>query len=81
MQKHRTYWVWGKYRVTKYFIKLHHGEIYLKSTDEVVDLNDDRVVNILGLVIIANAFREAEPDLNGDGVVNILDLVIVANAF
>lgn len=45
------------------------------------DVNDDGMVNILDLVLVANAFGEAEPDLNGDGVVNILDLVIVANAF
>ena len=57
------------------------GEIYLKSTGEVADLNGDDVVNILDLVIVANAFGKTEPDLNGDGVVNILDLVIVANAF
>ena len=46
-----------------------------------VDVNEDSVVNILDLVIVANALGEAEPDLNGDGVVNIQDLVIVANAF
>ena len=57
------------------------GEIYLKSTGEVADLNRDGVVNILDLVLVANAFGEATPDLNGDGVVNILDLVIVANNF
>ena len=57
------------------------GEIYLKSTGEVVDLNGDSIVNILDLVIVANAFGKTTPDLNGDGVVNILDLVIVANAF
>ena len=55
------------------------GEMYLKVN--VADLNGDGVVNILDLVIVANAFGEAEPDLNGDGIVNILDLVIVANAF
>lgn len=57
------------------------GEIYLKSTGEAADLNSDGVVNILDLVLVANAFGEATPDLNGDGVVNILDLVIVANNF
>ena len=57
------------------------GEIYLKSTGNVADLNNDGIVNILDLVIVANAFGKAEPDLNSDGVVNILDLVIVANAF
>ena len=57
------------------------GEMYLKSTGEVADLNSDGIVNIQDLVIVANAFGEAEPDLNGDGVVNIQDLVIVANAF
>ena len=46
-----------------------------------VDVNDDGVVNIQDLVIVANALGKAEPDLNGDGVVNIQDLVIVANAF
>ena len=51
------------------------GEMFLKV---VLDLNGDGVINILDLVIIANAFGESEPDLNGDGVVNILDLVIVA---
>ena len=62
------------------------GEIYLKAesgleTPPTVDVNGDSVVNIQDLVIVANAFGEAEPDLNGDGVVNIQDLVIVANAF
>ena len=51
------------------------------GVDIVGDVNEDGVVNIQDLVIVANAFGEAEPDLNGDGVVNIQDLVIVANAF
>ena len=46
-----------------------------------VDVNEDGVVNILDLVLVANAFGKTEPDLNGDGIVNILDLLIVANAF
>ena len=46
-----------------------------------VDVNGDGVINILDLMVVANAFGKAEPDLNGDGVVNIQDLVIVANAF
>ncbi|MXV74957.1 hypothetical protein F4Z99_11880 [Candidatus Poribacteria bacterium] len=57
------------------------GEIYLKSLAPLADVNKDGIVNVLDLVIVANAFGKAEPDLNGDGVVNILDLVIVANAF
>ncbi len=49
------------------------------------DLNFDGVVNILDLVIVANAFgnsidSDLKFDLNFDGVVNILDLVIIANA-
>ena len=58
------------------------GEIYLKAeAPPTADVNGDGVVNVLDLVIVANAFGEAAPDLNGDGVVNIQDLVIVANAF
>ena len=62
------------------------GEIYLKAesgleTAPTADVNADGVVNILDLVIVANAFGEAAPDLNGDGTVNVLDLVRVANAF
>ena len=62
------------------------GEIYLKSesgleTPPTADINADGIVNILDLVVVANAFGDKGPDLNGDGIVNILDLVIVANAF
>ena len=57
------------------------GEIYLKGASHPADLNGDGNVNILDLIIVANAFGKTEPDLNGDGIVNIQDLVIVANAF
>ena len=58
------------------------GEIYLKAeASPTADVNADGVVNVLDLVMVANAFGEAAPDLNGDGTVNVLDLVIVANAF
>ena len=66
------------------------GEIYLKAgletpptgqTAPAVDVNEDGVVNILDLVVVANAFGESDPDINGDGTVNVLDLVSVANAF
>ena len=45
------------------------------------DLNADGDINILDLVIVANAIGESdsEADVNGDGVVNILDLVQIAN--
>ena len=53
------------------------GEIFLRQVTE--DVNGDGIVNILDLVMVANAFGEATPDLNGDGVVNVLDLVFVSN--
>ncbi len=62
------------------------GEIYLKSKSglevpSTVDVNEDGVVNILDLVVVANAFGKDTPDVNGDSVVNVLDLVAIANAF
>ena len=72
----------SKFGGTEHTIPDLDGEIYLKSKDSMSpDINGDRTVNVLDLVIVANAFGTKEPDLNGDGVVNILDLVIVANAF
>ncbi len=62
------------------------GGIYLKANTEMTspaDVNKDRVVNILDLVLIAQHLGEnvpsnSEVDVNGDGVVNILDLTFVA---
>ena len=50
------------------------------EAEKTADLNGDGVVNILDLVILANAFGKDSPDLNADGVVNILDLVVISNA-
>ena len=48
------------------------------------DLNNDNLVNILDLVLVASQFGTTgitAADLNGDMTVNIQDLVLVANAF
>lgn len=50
------------------------------KSENPADLNGDGVVNILDLVILANAFGKDSPDLNADSVVNILDLVVLSNA-
>ena len=65
---------------TEHVIPDLDGEIYLKSPQG--DLNADRIVNILDLVLVAGDFGVENPshDLNGDGVVNVLDLVIVSNS-
>ena len=60
------------------------GEIYLRAKPkDPADVNEDGVVNILDLTIIAQALgtNSLKGDVNGDGFVNILDLVFVANAF
>ena len=56
------------------------------GVDIVGDVNEDGVVNVLDLVMVAQHIgteKSSNPrvDVNGDGVVNILDLVAVANAF
>ena len=55
------------------------------STVALADINNDGVVNIFDLVLVANHFGEEGDavigDLNSDGIVNILDLVLVSNHF
>ena len=56
------------------------------AMDVVGDVNDDGVVNVLDLILVAQHIGTEKPnnprvDVNDDGVVNILDLVRVANAF
>ena len=56
------------------------GTIQLQSLmhgQRPADVNEDGVVNVLDLTLIASRFGEDSPDLNGDGVVNVLDLVLV----
>ena len=46
------------------------------------DVNEDRFVNILDLVLVSSNFGEEGPvpaDVNGDNIVNILDLTLVAS--
>lgn len=59
-------------------VRFEIGDIEMSTSD----VNGDRVVNILDLVIVAQAFDKynANADVNGDGVVSILDLVLVASA-
>ena len=50
----------------------------------IADINNDGVVNILDLVLIASNLGQSgqnDADVNGDRVVNILDLVFVAGMF
>lgn len=60
------------------------GDIFLKVEVSVPgDLNGDGVVNILDLIIVAQAMGtdKREADVNGDDVINVMDLVFVANQF
>ena len=56
------------------------GEIYLRK-GKPFDLNRDGVINILDLILVAQAFGTAKGDINGDGTTNILDLTLIAQQF
>lgn len=64
-------------QVERFKFQVDDGTVYARS-----DVNEDGVINILELVIIA-AFdvSNERTDVNGDGIVNIMDLVIVASDF
>ena len=74
--------------ITAVFLLLIITDNTIPETSHTGDLNNDDVVNILDLRIVAAHFgksidptQEPNPDVNGDGVVNILDLVLVASKF
>ena len=57
------------------------GEATERSTP-AWDVNEDRFVNILDLVLVSSNFGQEGPvpaDVNGDNTVNILDLTLVVN--
>lgn len=57
------------------------GDMFLRVAPVIpADVNGDGTVNILDLVIVANALGTDKHDVNGDGITNVLDLVIVAHA-
>ena len=63
--------------------QVENGEI-VERPKLTGDINEDGVVNIQDLVLVAGQFGQSGPnsaDVNKDGVVNILDLVLVAGAF
>lgn len=79
---------------TEHALPAVDGEIYLKTVksgerrverENPADVNGDGVVNVLDLVVVAQAVSSGQwsvvSDVNGDGVVNVFDLVFVAEAF
>ena len=68
---------------TTHILPNYDGEMYLRAKlKNPADVNSDGVVNILDLVVVAQAFGKdgLQGDVNEDGVVNVFDLVFVAGA-
>ena len=68
---------------TTHTLPNYDGEMYLRAKPKnPADVNGDGVVNILDLVVVAQAFGKdgLQGDVNEDGVVNVFDLVFVAGA-
>ena len=60
------------------------GTVRAPDTTVPGDVNQDGIVNIIDLTLVASNFGETGvnvADVNGDGVVNIVDLTLVAGAF
>ena len=56
----------------------------MESEKIAADVNDDGIVNIIDLTLVASNFGKTgqnAADVNGDGIVNIVDLTLVAAAF
>ena len=66
------------------FTEIVRFEVNDISVSTKYDINGDGKINILDLIMVANAFGEStntNADVNGDGTVNIQDLVGVASHF
>ena len=64
--------------------KIQILEFTLNDSIYLGDMNEDGILNILDIVILANLILSSDNsnisgDLNGDGIQNILDLVILVN--
>ena len=61
------------------------GPSILVDRPRVADINEDGMVSILDLILVARDFGRLKPislrtDINGDGKVNISDLIVVAQS-
>jgi hypothetical protein len=63
------------------------GQIYRTTCPNSVDVNGDRIVNLLDIVILLDAWGPcttvacANSDFNCDGVINLLDIVLILSKY